>query len=836
MARLPNKFDLSRPGNLRSGRAIAAADTSAIGRGVASLGQSISQVGGDIAARQDLTDAARAEAHFLKRKLEIENGFERDTDYSTFGTRGQSSLQQAMDEAKALFRNPGTGSRWAEMQQTTLLNATDRIGDIGRGKQQAAEQVATEDALKALRDVYIDPLTPEEDRQRARANAQATITFGLQNGLFDETTAAAFTDTYINGADFDRAKLDTAVVAPSVAGEAGTAASRAMQFFQQQGWSPAQAAGIVGNLLGESNLDPAALNPGDGTDGSDSIGIGQWNSERAAALKAFAEGQGKDWRDLDVQLAFVQHELETSESAAAQALRAAGDIDAATAAFVGYERPQGWSANDPRGAHNYAGRLAFAQQAAGQVPDYVRNLPADQRQVVLDMRAREAAAAATQQAAQATLAYEQHKDATALGILTGRVVSEAEIIGDPMLNDGDKTTLLRSFRTEQEATGAAREYLAGLAIGTGTPLNPYDADDRALGEKAYTVLQSALAPEQQQAGAMQFVQESGYVPKPVIADVRQGLSSTSPETVANAMAQAAALDATAPNALRAVDNGGDITKAAELAQTYTGMGYTPAEAAQKYIAANDPQAIKDRDALLKSKPVADALKNVTTDNIASMFPGQWVMGVGPGVGVGTNPAQAAAMVSDYKSFFEEAIVDANGDLGAAQELAKTRFQRIYGPSNLNRAGSATVVRLPTEKTYRALPDGSYDYIRAQLEEALRAEGVTFEDVSLEAYDDTDADFSNGAPARYQVSYLSNGQWQMFNLPFVADYDAALADYSEARQAQVDEAVERQQANVQDQLAREAAAANLPPADEIERLSNEAWAAGNETLSRVVGGQ
>ena len=122
-----------------------------------------------------------------------------------------------------------------------------------------------------------------------------------------------------------------------------------LQFFISKGWSPAQASGIMGNLVHESGgrLNPAAINPGDGSDGSDSIGIGQWNGARAANLKAFAVSQGKPVTDYQTQLAFVQHELETSEGAAAQKLRGAQTPqDAASAFALGYERPQGFQSGD----------------------------------------------------------------------------------------------------------------------------------------------------------------------------------------------------------------------------------------------------------------------------------------------------------------------------------------------------------------------------------------------------------------------------------------------------------------------------------------------------------
>jgi Phage tail lysozyme len=122
-----------------------------------------------------------------------------------------------------------------------------------------------------------------------------------------------------------------------------------LQYYISKGWTPAQAAGIMGNLIHESGgrLNPAAVNPGDGTDGSDSIGIGQWNGQRAANLKSFAAAQGKSWQDFGVQLAFVQHELETSEGAAGQRLKAAQSPQDAAAAFaLGYERPQGFQSGD----------------------------------------------------------------------------------------------------------------------------------------------------------------------------------------------------------------------------------------------------------------------------------------------------------------------------------------------------------------------------------------------------------------------------------------------------------------------------------------------------------
>ena len=166
----------------------------------------------------------------------------------------------------------------------------------------------------------------------------------------------------------------TVLLGASSAGVGGPVASAlnseqgGLQYFISQGWTPAQAAGIMGNLVHESGgrLNAAAVNRGDGSDGSDSIGIGQWNSDRSGALKAFAAAQGKPWQDYQTQLGFVQHELQGSEGSAAQKLRAAQTPqDAASAFALGYERPQGFQTGDLSKVAGGQNRLDQTMRIAG---------------------------------------------------------------------------------------------------------------------------------------------------------------------------------------------------------------------------------------------------------------------------------------------------------------------------------------------------------------------------------------------------------------------------------------------------------------------------------------
>lgn len=89
-------------------------------------------------------------------------------------------------------------------------------------------------------------------------------------------------------------------------GTLSTQPSNVQYVFNQaldRGYTPEQAAGIVGNLQRESgtNLDPNARNPGDGTDGSDSVGIAQWNSSRAENMLNYDPATGEIVPNTEVQ-------------------------------------------------------------------------------------------------------------------------------------------------------------------------------------------------------------------------------------------------------------------------------------------------------------------------------------------------------------------------------------------------------------------------------------------------------------------------------------------------------------------------------------------------------
>lgn len=106
---------------------------------------------------------------------------------------------------------------------------------------------------------------------------------------------------------------------------------RAMEFFQSKGLLPYQAAGIVANLLGESNLNHTAVNPH-----SKAYGLAQWLGSRKKQLF----NKYGDNPTFEQQLEFVWEELNTTEKSAYNRLLQTRSLDEAVNSFMKhFERP-----------------------------------------------------------------------------------------------------------------------------------------------------------------------------------------------------------------------------------------------------------------------------------------------------------------------------------------------------------------------------------------------------------------------------------------------------------------------------------------------------------------
>ena len=187
-----------------------------------------------------------------------------------------------------------------------------------------------------------------EDFIAGKAHFQASETTAeqdFQQKQFERNQSQAAQQAAAGGASTAAAAGTTAT---STAG--GSPQQVAMAFFMGKGLSPAQAAGIVGNLQQESNIDPNA--PGGG--------IAQWIGDRWTNLVNFAAANGTSPNDFQTQLNFLWQELNTSESGSLTALRQTNDPAAAAQSFSdNFERP---------GTPMMQNRIQYAQNAMAGAP------------------------------------------------------------------------------------------------------------------------------------------------------------------------------------------------------------------------------------------------------------------------------------------------------------------------------------------------------------------------------------------------------------------------------------------------------------------------------------
>jgi hypothetical protein len=255
--------------------------------------------------------------------------------------------------------------------------------------------------------------------------------------------------------------------------------------------------------------------------------------------------------------------------------------------------------------------------------------------------------------------------------------------------------------------------------------------------------------------------------------------------VADAAQLAMRLRAIDPAVFHRRDGGKEIDDAAVAFEHLTNtVGLSPQEAAQRLIDMRDPEKARERDALMKSDATQKFIKGKATESVVrDIFDPGWFSS---DPSLGETPAQAAAMVGDYRDILEESMFDAGGDQGVAEKLAADRFKRLYGVSEFTISGTGVVTRLPPEVAYPAGKDGSHGYIRDQVTAALKEAGIDTDKVYLQADGETERDFNAGKPSRYQVWYEKDGVLERYHLPFYAvaptqdDLAAAAREKSESR--------------------------------------------------------
>ena len=390
---------------------IISKDAGQLGSGLESAGQGLGLYAGQQQRQDNALAEAKANASWLTSKVNLDNDVQNQTDPDQLSAHPQM-YSDALNTASQFLPEGPARDKFVLGNQPQLASAVNGVGNRVFSLNKDSYLANTTQQLSDLRNAGLKATSDQDKENVIRAGGalfDQSVAKGYMTALQAQQAKTAWGQNYaISSIQALPAQQQLAALSPV---NTGAAAKQAFDFFTSKGWTPEQASGIVGNLLHESGgkLDPNARAIGDGSDGSDSIGIGQWNQDRATALKAFAAQNHKPWNDYATQLAFVDNELNGSESDAGQALKDAQSPSAATAAFLQYERPHGYEGG-PNAASGWSNRLrqangVYAQFQNGSDPNAVAGshlvpfIPEDQRIAMAETASRNVDSMARQEQA-----------------------------------------------------------------------------------------------------------------------------------------------------------------------------------------------------------------------------------------------------------------------------------------------------------------------------------------------------------------------------------------------------------------------------------------------------
>ena len=236
---------------------------------------------------------------------------------------------------KSLKESYADQERIANEQQRDQVENLDEATEAQVGMRQ--EQMEVTRAMQTMINKGIVPVTKSMEKLSGAVESVASNTpgSGAETG-----TAGTGRGAEASGGFFSSI-FGGSKAASAPAGKTANA-QKAMAYFIAQCYTPEQAAGLVGNLQAESgaNLNTTAVG-----DSGKAKGIAQFHPDRQANFARFA-GKSIEKSTLEEQLAFIAHELQTTESAAGGKLKGAKSArEAAAIVDKFYERSSGEARN-----------------------------------------------------------------------------------------------------------------------------------------------------------------------------------------------------------------------------------------------------------------------------------------------------------------------------------------------------------------------------------------------------------------------------------------------------------------------------------------------------------
>lgn len=791
MARLPSAADLGEP-NFGSGRPVARYDNSGLVEGAADLARGVENLATGVRKMQDARERdefAQGKARYLVAKAQLDQKYAEDNDWQGLTDRYKDDLRKVAESARDGIKSDR--ARQAFMD------------DIGV---HAAQSIAKMDERRnAL----------EGDAYVAGINSDAA---GLREAYLqakDDTDRAEILKTYRDrlGAAVERgfvSRVDAEKVGREWA--QGTAEASIKLLPPQERIAVLRGSGSLVDRItqAESAGRADAQNPD-----SSARGLGQFiNSTWLRTVKRYAPELAKGRDDKAILALRDNPKISRAMTEAlargnAQGLQSAGieanDGNVYLAHFAGIGGATKLLKADPStpvekllDADAIKANAFLKGKTAGEVIAWahgkvgsresglIAELPTDKRAELLAEAEKEYQELQDESEKQARAAAATRKDELELAILQGNITDEKSILDDPLIDDGQRATLIRSFREQDSKLEARRNVEAALR--EGRYIDPEDsANKKGLGDlwDAGDRTQKLMEGDATTLGELHFIYEKtgGMVPGPAKHALNAMLASRNPSQIVSSLSVMDSLYQRNPQAFKR--EFGDETLNQVLRYREESTTRTPTDIAKEYSEARDPMVRKARQEREKeATAITDkwTIETVRNDLDVSALP--FTEPSAP-----LSPIQQSIALADYKGFFTRAYAG-GADESTARSVALQQMALTWGasPSNAGR-----LMRNPPEHYYGTF-DGSHEWMRKHLEDELVKAGF-LEDAnpaapglprSLKPYyvladERTLAEISAGRKPSYSVWVQKNGgQFEM--LPQRFDWKAEEARVAEERRA------------------------------------------------------
>lgn len=827
--KLPGVEEIGKAASGRSGRAIASYDTSAIGQGVARLG----------AGMQSMAASVRETETATKATVDKATAFETERRYLEFQAAQQKALQDSGQKAQpgAFGFKEGHQAEYKKAAKDFFASVPEELKPVydvklfqteddlgGKALKFEREQRAgyyttkVSDGLKTIEDklyqnpkafdanlaegnAFIDNI-PDEDvspiaKDALRREWKKKAQMASLNGMPPEERLKVLGE----GQTVDVGSVGTG-------NDGAKALLRKKEGFRATPYWDVNAyrIGYGSDTVTTAEGKVVKVVPG--------MTISKADAERDLDRRTqeFSAGVASDvgpqaWGAMppaaQAALTSIAYNYGSLPGSVVNAVRA-GDIEGVATAVEGLQGHNGGVNASRRRAEAamIRGKGTMPGTAPSDVDPRYSDLSYGERETVIASTAKDISDMATQQNTRDKAAYDLHDKELGLNIELGKVVSEAQIIDDPTLDDGDVLKHLKAFRAKQKDEGDVRDLVSSIFSGdsAGAAVNGFDADERKVGDKAFSAMVDA-APDKAEVLTETFVRSTGYIPKTVQADIRQGVASTDPTVLAATLSRADALEVAAPISFDSFEGGAAAREKLTLFRHYVNdLGIAGNDAAQRIIAMDDPARKVNREVL---KPgVKDYLDTLSIGDVTDQFdPGMFSSEPGAGI----MPVQTNGMLAEYREIAEEKFYETGGDAGAAKALALADLKKRWNVSTIS--GSPNLMRTPPELYYPPV-EGGHTYLRDDAMSTAKAFAVTdapgreVENVAIIPNALTRSDIQMGRPPRYRLfyQYTEDGQKRfdevdgVWGMDVKAVDDKSLTDRQRAKKQFTDQRSDNDAAN------------------------------------------